>query len=94
MYALEDANVWRDDIDSVMVPYGYTLELYDGAYWDGYMERIDGPSYTDGNQRMKCITLNSWNWAASAIVYRNQAVGYARGYWKAITATETIQFVT
>lgn len=88
-------------ISSVMVPYGYSLEMFDkeGFRDDDGSEVINGP-YWDHNHRMKCINLWSlgegyrdWNDKIKSFkVYRTNFGKIAEGTWQAITTTESINY--
>ena len=92
---LTEADLWQRGIDndkanSVMVPYGYDVKLFDGSSFDGYLTTVKSPTWADdSNLRMKCINLDdhSKDKMASAQVYRDGAFGSARGYWVGSTHT-------
>lgn len=88
-------NMPWDDADSAWIPYGYTLTLFDGATFDGFSRQFVGPVWDQSTRKQRCISLGDiTNKAASLKIERNAIVGAAHGYWKSITASETISFVT
>ena len=81
---------------SIMVPFGYAVELWDRDSWGGNVVTITGGPYTDSNNGMQCMNLADYNWdnkTKSLKVYKTRGLGIANGYWDSITATESIDFV-
>lgn len=90
-------------IGSIMVPYGYSLQMYNS---DGFVdtaggaEVVLGGAWSSGEQAMTCINLSELgssyrNWddgINSFAVYRSSYGGVATGSWLSITATEGINF--
>ena len=84
-------NIPKDDVDSVYVPFGYQIELFDQDGFWGDSEIIKGRPYSNDNAEMVCQNLgNMKNRAASARVTRSTELGPAVGYWEGITHTENI----
>ena len=82
-------NVRGDVVNTVMVPYGMTLVVYDSPGFTGDSETIVGLPYSDDREEMACQTLQRLgDRAQSAKVYRTK--GPVVGYWEGITATESI----
>ena len=77
-----------------MVPYGYSISLYDSNSWVGDPFVINGPGWTTGNMDMVCQNVASqWdNKTSSLKVYRTEFGNYAQGDWVSVTATEGIDF--
>ena len=44
-----DHNIPKDDVDSVLVPFGYKIELFDKDGFSGDNETIEGKAYADSN---------------------------------------------
>ena len=84
-------NIPKWDVDSVMVPFGYQIELFDHDGFSGNSEVVKGKPYLDGNELMPCQNLGPLKDAVgSARVSRTHVLGPARGYWEGITHTENI----
>ena len=84
-------NIHWDDADSVYVPFGYKLTLYDSDGFSGDSEEIHGIAYSDDREEMTCQNLsNMKNRAASAIVSHTIPFGPAVGWWESSTHSETI----
>ena len=81
---------------SLMVPFGYSVDMYDSASFSGDSFTVEGPLWLDNDLNMKCISIeNVYNDRMSSVrVYRTGAYGSARGYWKGFTSTETMKFST
>ena len=78
-----------------MVPYGYSVELFDndGMYGSSYI--VDGQQWKDEDQQMTCVNLPSeWrNKTSSLAVYRTSQGYKAAGDWvNILTLTETVGF--
>jgi hypothetical protein len=99
-YTFADMEYWSmrsNSVESIMVPYGYAAELYDGQRFDYNMVTVVGAPYLDKTQRMKCINLKDLrpdltNKVSSMRVYRPFTLGPANGTWRSITASKGIKF--
>ena len=45
---------------SLMIPYGYSIAMYDSYDFTGGSITIDGPEYLDDNLTMKCFDFVHW----------------------------------
>ena len=81
-------------LQSIMVPFGYTVDLYDEGGFSGDITTIVGGMFEDDNQTMKCINLVDDWWTTSSLrVYKNRNIGKAQGYWISITGSTTTDFM-
>ena len=94
-------DLWHNGVDhdvvtSLMVPFGYAVDMWDSASFSGDSFTVEGPTWADNDLNMKCISIHETfnNKMASARVYRTGVYGSAVGYWKSFTATETMTFDT
>ena len=84
-------NIRDDDADSVLVPFGYKVTLFDQDGFLGDTEEIKGKPYEDANDEMICQNLGDLkNRAASIRVGRTTVLGPAIGYWEGVTHSEDI----
>ena len=85
-------NIPKWDVDSVMVPFGYQIELFDTAAFSGNSEVVKGKPYFEGDREMMpCQNLGPLkDDVGSARVSRNNDLNPAIGYWEGITHTESI----
>ena len=87
---LWENNIWDWWINSVTVPYGYSVELYPHDGWTGNPTVFSGsmPGEHDSPQ------CNVFTWIAcnSLIVRRDPAIPPAEAYWSSITASGSIDF--
>ena len=80
-------NILNDKADSMMVPHGLSLSLYEDDSWTGNEARWDGQPYLDTRRRMACINFDD-NGAldgvkdrvTSARAWRTGGAN-AQGYW-------------
>ena len=77
-----------------MVPYGYTVELYDGDGFKNAEFTVEGQMFADENLSSVCFDLVGHfdDKTASLIIYRNTTIGPARGRWVGYTSTEQVDF--
>ena len=82
------------DVDSMFIPYGYAIDLYDDDGFGGEVRTYVGQPYEGSHNEMHCTEVGDdfHNKACSAAVYKTRLLGAARGYWDSITATENIDF--
>ena len=87
-------NIWQDSVSSVMVPPGYTLEIFKNDSFSGDSTRIEGPTWQLPNMELACIPVPNGfeDVNSSAKVYRTTLGKYSYGDWVSITATENIDF--
>lgn len=87
---LEHGKIWSDDASSIMVPFGYSVELFDGEAMYGSLIEIEGPMYQDDTERMRCINLDGLHDRTSSIeVWKNRDLGNpAVGSWRLIRQAE------
>ena len=53
-------HIWDDNVSSLMVPYGTTIELYDGDEQTGDSMVYQGAAWADSTtQELVCIDLNA-----------------------------------
>ena len=56
-----------------MIPYGYSVTMYDSDDFTGEAFTIDGPKYQNSELDMACITLNDFHRRMeSVVVYRTE----------------------
>lgn len=82
--------MYNDDMSSIMVPFGITIELYENDSWTGDSRTYEGEMFTEFNQRMRCINLDSDSFndkTSSLIVYRSRIFGAAVGKWMPVMST-------
>lgn len=91
---LEAAGFSSNSASSLMIPYGYSVDLYDhdGFWSEPYT--VNGPFFVDATQRHACISLfDDFNDRTTSLeVYKSSTLGMARGYWRSITQTESLSF--
>jgi len=89
-------NIPNDQVDSLMVPYGYSVDLYEADGFAGNVKTVKGPMFTDGNLGMSCININGdfHDRTSSLSVYKNTVLGASVGYWTSLTASESFSFKT
>ena len=77
-----------------MLPYGYSVDLYENDAWSGSKWHADGPYFEDDTLKMTCIDVpDSFSWLTSSLkFYRTPGYGTAKGFWKGYTSTEEIDF--
>ena len=75
--------MYDDDLSSIMVPFGMTIELYSDDSWTGESRTYQGPMFSDFNQQMECINVDDDfnDKTTSIIAYRNRQFGMAVGKW-------------
>lgn len=78
----------NDDINSLMVPFGMSIELYAEWSWTGESRTYSGAMFSEFNQRMKCIDVGDFkDKTTSLIVYRSRNFGEAVGKWEPVMTT-------
>ena len=97
-YTLADIKIAGFDDDnasSVAMPYGVSVNLYDGEGFTGDMITLDGPFYEDETLKHTCVSIyEKFNDDTSSLeVFKTAQLGEsAKGYWRSITQTETLKF--
>ena len=82
-YDMQYANSDWDEADSILVPYGTSVDLYDGGDFTYFLGTLEGQPWIDSRQGSTCIDLNPRGWddaIGSLVVYRS-SMGSAKGYW-------------
>ena len=80
-----------DNADSVLLPFGYYVTLFDKDGFSGDAVTLEGLPYEDAHDEMICQNLNDFkNRAASIRVGRTTVLGPAVGYWEGVTHSEDI----
>lgn len=83
-------------MSSIMIPYGYSVKLFDSGDFTGTSAVMNGPQWAAGDDTMKmhCQALPSGlnDRVSSLQVYRTEFGAEALGDWVSITATEGIEF--
>lgn len=88
-------NIKNDDVGSVMVPFGYSVDLYEADGFSGGVKTVSGPVFNDSHLSLACINISDFDNRTSSIkVYKNTLLGASNGYWTSITATESLKFRT
>lgn len=74
---------------SMMIPYGLSVDMYEGGSFQGKPLTKNGPFYDDVNLTHVCVNLDDDmfdNLLGSMEVYKDGKLGSAaKGYWKSIT---------
>ena len=97
-YNIDDLNYnfgMNDQIDSVMVPYGYSVEFFDNGGLYGTSAIVDGQMWRDEAMQMVCVNVpgSLHDKISSLAVYRTSQGYKAAGDWVSIaTLTETASF--
>ena len=91
---LEKLGFSNDSASSIAIPYGYAVDLFDHNGFSSDPFTIEGPFYDDETLRHACISLfDNFNDRTSSLeVYKTAQLGSAKGYWRSITQTETLNF--
>ena len=87
---METTSMYDNDMSSIRVPFGLKIELYEDDSWTGDIRTYEGEMFTEFNQRMRCINLDSDNFndkTSSLIVYRSRIFGAAIGKWMPVMST-------
>ena len=84
----------NDSASSLAIPYGYAVDLYDGNGFRSDPFYVEGLFYEDETLRHSCISLfDKFNDRTTSLeVFKTAQLGTARGYWRSITQTETLNF--
>lgn len=93
--AIKKQNTYNDDIDAIMVPYGYAVTLYANDNLSGDSKTYEGGPFVDKTMAMSCINVDADGFGdktTSLRVWRTSNLGEANGTWKAITASTGIKF--
>ena len=87
-------NIGNDDISSVLIPQGYSVELYEDDGFSGSSTVMNGPLWNSQDFLMSCQNMPSgWNDSVSSLKVFRTFGGYpAVGKWVSITATESVDF--
>ena len=92
---MELNNFCNNCASSIMVPFGYTVDLYQSDAFSGDLKTIVGPVFNDDLLSLECINLDGFNNEVTSLaVYKNTVMGSSIGYWVSITATESVTFHT
>ena len=93
---LEDLGSGGSEISSIMIPYGYSVTLYDDDALDGDRKTtLEGPKWNSNDHfKLQCLGMpDGWdNKVSSLIVYRTNQGGKAKGRWLSATSTESFTF--
>ena len=54
-----DEGMNDNNIESVMVPYGYKVSMFTRDSFKGFSFDLEGDMFLDRNQSMKCVNLSS-----------------------------------
>ena len=78
----------NDSVESVMVPYGYTLTLYDGdGQSSAYASEVQKGRRLDGQGMMQCVNISLRNKVSSVMYVKDPTYDTpANGVWKEIAA--------
>ena len=76
-----NAGMPNDAASSMMIPYGYRVDLYADDGLTGSKVTIDGPPYVDATLQHACVNMPSgWNDRVSSLdVYKTSQLGQAVG---------------
>ena len=78
------------------IPFGYSVDIYDGDGYTGDYITVTGQYYTDTHMSPQCINIDATaleNRDGSMVIYRTNQMGAAKGRWIGYTSTETINFI-
>ena len=84
---LKYAGMRDNTLSSVMVPKGYTVELYRHAGFYGESNVIEGAYKDYGSEEMVCQRTSQD--LLSSLIVKRQPQGIANAYWQSITTTES-----
>lgn len=88
-------NIKNDYPSSIMVPYGYSVKLWEDNGFKKSSRVFDGPEFLNEHEKMECINLTDFKFndkTSSLEVYRTNYGRKARGYWHAITSSADSTF--
>ena len=90
-------NIKDNEVESVMIPFGLAVTLYDGSDFSGDEITLSWMPYQNEYEEMICQNLDSFypnltNRVSSASVQLNGEIGPAKGYWKSIPVTEAASY--
>ena len=54
---MKDQGMGNNDVNSLMVPFGYSVELFQKDNFKGHTKTVVGGAFTDFNQHMACISI-------------------------------------
>ena len=89
-----DHNDHNDAISSIMVPFGYAVELFADNGFKGSSVIIEGKSFEGVDMEVPCqnIPAELNDKTSSMYVYKTDKLGVANGYWRSITASESFEY--
>ena len=90
-------HIRENDAESVMIPFGLAVTLYDGADYTGDQVTLSGMPYENEYQELICQNLdtvypNLTNRVSSLSVALTGDLGAAKGYWKSVPVTEQASY--
>ena len=98
-YTLDDlhnAGLWDNMIDSIVVPWGYSVELYSDDGFSGDVLVVTGMDNPGDPEEMECVNLREQDFGdriTSLTVYHSSHGKKARGRWEPVKSnTEGISF--
>ena len=80
-------------MNSILVPYGTSVDLWDGSGFNGAMYTLTGQPFLDANQAVRCLNVRDIGWddrVSSLSVYKSFGLDNARGYWRNVASGQTI----
>ena len=86
-------NAGNNRMDSILVPFGTSVYLWDGSGFNGSMLTLVGQPFLDVNQAVKCLNVSDLGWnnkVSSLSVYKTFGLSNARGYQKNVASGQTI----
>ena len=71
---MDHQGIGNDEVTSLYVPFGYSVDLFKDSGFSGDMLTITGEMFEDTNFRMRCVELDDdWNDELSSLrVYKNR----------------------
>lgn len=80
-------------VGSLMVPYGYTVEMFDQDSRSGKKQTVYAEMFRDDRFAMECVNLKDTGYRAKSMTIKNSgSLGGATGYWESITATSKLHY--
>ena len=76
---MEYAGLRNDSFNSMVVPKGYLVELYEHSGFNGKKQVVEG-AYKDDSEEMVCVS-SRWGDSLSSLIVKRQPQGIANAYW-------------
>ena len=81
-------------ISSVMIPFGYQADFYDGDGFSGSKVHVRGNFFEDQTLLNTCVNLTTFdNKTSSIVVWKTNQLGVANGYWRSLFQSASPDFI-